>query len=365
MSSLAEAVPVAGLPQSRRLVAAGRWLRSNLFSSWWNALLTGLVLYGIVTFVAKALSWGVVEAVPFSGSRAECAAASGACWAFLREKVHLVLTGTYPEPERWRAYLASGVMIAAILAFAKTPIGVAGRAVLVVVSGTCSYLLLRGGVAGLPVVESHRWNGLPLILFLSAFSMAAAFPLGVALALARWSGQRGLSLFAVGYIEAVRAIPMVAVLFAGIFILPLLLSRGAAIEPVAAILIVLTLFYAAYFAEDVRGGLQALPKGQTEAAASLGLSSAQRIRLIVLPQALRTAIPGITNSIIGSFKDTSLVAIVGMHDLLSTARMAYADPQWQAYSLEANLAIGLFYFISCWLISERARRLGHGAVKAH
>ena len=126
----------------------------------------------------------------------------------------------------------------------------------------------------------------------------------------------------------------------------------------------LTLFYAAYFAEDVRGGLQALPKGQTEAAASLGLSSAQRIRLVVLPQALRTAIPGITNSIIGSFKDTSLVAIVGMHDLLSTARMAYADPQWQAYSLEANLAIGLFYFICCWLISERARRLGHSAVKA-
>ena len=152
MNSLAETPLVVGPPQSRRLVAAGRWLRSNLFSSWWNTLLTGLALYGVVAFVAKALNWGVVDAVPFSGSRAECAAASGACWAFLREKVHLVLTGTYPEPERWRAYLASAVMIAAIFAFAKAPIGVAGRAVLVVVSGVCAYLLLRGGVAGLPVV---------------------------------------------------------------------------------------------------------------------------------------------------------------------------------------------------------------------
>ena len=363
MTLTVETIARANALPRKGLAPIQGWLRQNLFSSWWNTVLTVVTLALLVLFAWSALTWVVLEAVPFSGNRAECLNASGACWAFLSEKANLVLTGTYPAAERWRAQLASGLIIVTILVFALVPMRLAIRAAMVVGTAVLSYLLLRGGFAGLPFVESHRWNGLPLILFLSAFTMAAAFPLGILLALARWSQHRALNLAAVAYIETVRAIPMVAVLFAGIFVLPLLLTRDATIEPVAAILIVLTLFYAAYFAEDIRSGLQALPKGQIEAGASLGLTAAQRIRLIVLPQALRTAIPGMTNTIIGSFKDTSLVAIVGMHDLLSTARMAYADPLWQAYALEANIAIGLFYFLCCWMISERARRLGHGAGK--
>lgn len=354
----------SGAPRARWYRAAFTWLRENLFSGWWNTLLTVATLILLYLFVAAVVNWAVLDAVPLSGTRAECAKASGACWAFLREKVDLVLTGTYPAAERWRAYLASGLIIAMVLVFALVPIGLFLRVAMTVSTAVTSYLLLRGGVGGLPLVESHRWNGLPLVLFLSTFTMAVAFPLGILLALARWSQNRALNLAAVGYIEMVRAIPMVAVLFAGIFVLPLLLTRGTTIEPIIAILIVLTLFYAAYFAEDVRGGLQALPKGQIEAGASLGLSPTRRMHLIVLPQALRTAVPGLTNSIIGSFKDTSLVAIVGMHDLLSTSRMAYADPLWQAYALEANVAIGLFYFLCCWMISERGRRLGHDAGKS-
>jgi general L-amino acid transport system permease protein len=343
--------------------AAHAWLRANLFSSWWNTLLTLATLTALYGFVSILLRWGIFDAVPLSGDRDGCIKASGACWAFLREKADLILTGTYPAPERWRAHAATGVIVVLIVIQLLVPLRIAVRIGLLMVAAGASYLLLRGGVAGLPLVESHRWNGLPLVLFLSVFSMAAAFPLGIVLALARWSRNRTLNLAAVGYIETVRAIPMVAVLFAGVFVLPLVLARGATIEPVTAILIVLSLFYGAYFAEDVRAGLQALPQGQIEAGESLGLSGWQRLRLIILPQALRTAVPGLTNSVIGSFKDTSLVAIVGMHDLLSTSRMAYADPLWQAYALEANIAIGLFYFFCCWMISERGRRLGHPVVQ--
>jgi general L-amino acid transport system permease protein len=343
--------------------AARAWLRANLFSGWWNTLLTLATLALLYSFVSASLRWGVYDAIPLSGDRDSCLKASGACWAFLREKADLILTGTYPAPERWRAHAATAIIVVLVLIQLLVPLRLAPRVGLLFGAAGASYLLLRGGVAGLPLVESHRWNGLPLVLFLSIFSMAMAFPLGIALALARWSRNRALNLAAVGYIETVRAIPMVAVLFAGVFVLPLVIARGATIEPVTAILLVLTLFYAAYFAEDVRAGLQALPRGQIEAGESLGLSGFQRLRLIVLPQALRTAVPGLTNSVIGSFKDTSLVAIVGMHDLLSTSRMAYADPLWQAYALEANIAIGLFYFLCCWMISERGRRLGHPVVQ--
>ncbi len=346
-------------PKRYWLRTALSWLRVNLFSGWWNTLLTLATLAALYIFVSACLRWGVFNAVPLSGDHNSCLTASGACWAFLHEKADLILTGTYPAPERWRAYTATGVIVALILIQLLAPLRIALRVGLLLGAAGVSYLLLRGGVAGLPLVESHRWNGLPLVLFLSIFSMAAAFPLGIVLALARWSRNRTLNLAAIGYIETVRAIPMVAVLFAGVFVLPLVIARGAAIEPVMAVLLVLVLFYAAYFAEDVRAGLQALPHGQVEAGASLGLSGWQRLRLIVLPQALRTAVPGLTNSVIGSFKDTSLVAIVGMHDLLSTSRMAYADPLWQAYALEANIAIGLFYFLCCWMISERGRLLGH------
>jgi general L-amino acid transport system permease protein len=356
---------MATLPhRPSRITGARIWLRENLFSGWWNSLLTLATLAGLYTIISASLNWGIFQAVPFSGDRAQCLAAQGACWAFLREKAELILTGTYPADQRWRAYVATGIVVALIIVQLLFRMRVLLRVALLIVAAVASYVLLRGGVGGLPLVESHRWNGLPLVLFLSVFSMAAAFPLGVVLALMRWSGDRTLNLAAVGYIETVRAIPMVAVLFAGIFVLPLVLARGATIEPVMAILFVLTLFYAAYFAEDVRAGLQALPVGQIEAGKSLGLSGWHRLRLIVMPQALRTAVPGLTNSVIGSFKDTSLVAIVGMHDLLSTSRMAYADPLWQAYALEANVAIGLFYFLCCWLISERGRRLGHPVAKS-
>ncbi len=340
-----------------RMRIARRWLRENLFSSAWNTLLTlGCGVFAVWA-VLGMLRWGLIDAVGPGGTLEDCKAASGACWAFLREKSALILTGTYPQEERGRAYAAAILMTLVTAVAAFVPMRLWIKAALLAVTAVASYMLLRGGVAGMPVVESARWNGLPLILFLSVFTLAAAFPVGVILALVRWKGRGLPQQLAIGFIEGIRAIPMVAVLFAGVFILPLAMPQGTAIEPVLAILIVLTFFHAAYLAEDVRAGLQSLPVGQSEAAASLGLSPLQTIRLVVLPQALRVAVPGITNTVIGGFKDTSLVAIVGMHDLMSTARMAYADPLWQAYALEGNLAIALFYFLACWVISDRGQAL--------
>jgi general L-amino acid transport system permease protein len=334
------------------------WLKKNLFRNAWNTALTLACSAVALLALIGAVRWGIVDAVPVSGTLEECRTASGACWAFLREKWLLILTGTYPPDERWRAFAVCALILLAMGTAAFTRLRLVWKSSWLGLTAIASYLLLRGGVFGLPVVESARWNGLPLVLFLSVFTLAAAFPLGVSLALVRWCARPFFQRAAVLYIEVIRAIPMVAVLFAGVFILPLLMPPGAGIDPVLSILIVLTFFHAAYFAEDVRAGLQALPRGQIEAADSLGLKGWQRIALVVLPQSLRIAMPGVTNTVIGGFKDTSLVAIVGMHDLISTARMAYADPLWQAYALEANIAIGCFYFAACAVISWWGRKAG-------
>jgi len=162
---------------------------------------------------------------------------------------------------------------------------------------------------------------------------------------------------AASYIELIRGVPLLIVLFMGLFILPMIMPRGFFIEPLFAILVALMLFHAAYFAEDIRGGLQVLPSGQFEAADSLGLSYRRKVLLIILPQAVKKALPAILNTLIGGYKDTSLVVIVGIHDMLSTAKMAYSDPGWQRYGLEAYFFVGVWYFVSCWCLSAYGRHL--------
>ncbi|HIP40520.1 MAG TPA: amino acid ABC transporter permease [Desulfocapsa sulfexigens] len=162
---------------------------------------------------------------------------------------------------------------------------------------------------------------------------------------------------AAGYIELIRGIPLLMVLFMGLFVLPMVMPRGFFLEPLFAILVALMLFHAAYFAEDIRGGLQTLESGQVEAADSLGLGYWPKVLLIVLPQALKQSLPAIFNTLIGGYKDTSLVIIVGIHDIISTAKMAYSDPGWQRYGLEAYFFVGIWYFCSCWCLSAYGRHL--------
>ncbi len=344
-------------PRRPRAVVAWEWARANLFDGWVNTALTLVTVGFLLWFVPIAVRWLAIDAVGFGGDVASCKTAGGACWAFLRAKGDVILTGTYPFDERWRAQVAAAVTLVTVAVALFWRGGFLGLAALFLAACLIDLVFLSGGVLGLSPIDATRWNGLPLVLFLSVFTMAAALPIGVALALARKSKAVVIRLVAVAWIEAIRGIPMVAVLFAGVFIQPLLMPPGWHVSSMISIFVVLTIFHAAYFAEDVRSGLDDFDKGQIEAALSVGLTARQTLRFVVLPQALRTALPALTNSIIGGYKDTSLVAIVGLFDLMATSRLATADVEWQAYSLEANIVVGVFYLVTCIAVSERFRRL--------
>jgi general L-amino acid transport system permease protein len=341
-----------------------RWVRINLFSNIFNSIVTISVVLFLLWIVPAIFSWMFIDAVGFGGDEALCRSAQGACWPFMREKARLILFGTYPYDQQWRAALASLVVIGLVGTLMFKRLKVKHMVLLWVVGGALFVGLMLGHIMGLPTVQTVQWNGLPVFLLLAVFSLAAAFPLGIILALARFQNQHLLiRSLATGYIELIRGVPLLTVLFMGLFILPMIMPQGFFIEPLIAILVALMMFHAAYLAEDIRGGLQILPRGQFEAADSLGLSYRYKVLLVVLPQALKKALPAIFNTLIGAYKDTSLVVIVGIHDMLSTAKMAYSDPGWQKYGLEAYFFVGLWYFTSCWCLSAYGRHLEK--VKAH
>ncbi len=354
-------IPSSTAPRRPRHVVAREWAKANLFDGPINTALTLATLAFLAWAVPITVRWLAVDAVGFSGDVASCKAAHGACWAFLRVKGDVILTGTYPFDERWRAQIASLVTVVTVAVALFWRGGFGSLAGLFLAGCLVNLALLSGGFLGLSRVDATRWNGMPLVLFLSVFTMALALPIGIALAIARKAEAPVIRAVAITWIETVRGIPMVAVLFAGVFILPLLLPPGVQISSMISIFVVLTVFHAAYFAEDVRSGLDDFDHGQIEAARAIGLSPWRTLRLVVLPQALRTALPALTNSIIGGFKDTSLVAIVGLYDLMATSRLATADVEWQAYSLEANIVVGIFYLVTCLAVSERFRHLAGNA----
>lgn len=348
----------------RDAAARLRGFLADAFGTPLSALLSLATLALLALASRAALDWLVLGAVwPWQGGEA-CRARSGICWPFIVEKLNLILFGTYPHDLLWRPATASALLCALT---AQTGLGMIGRglplgpramAALWAVTLAVVLLLLGGGVFGLAPVSSIRWNGLPALLLLSVGAVALAFPLGVLLALAREQrSQPMLARLAALYIETARGVPMLTFLFVGIFVLPLTLPPGSRIEPVAAVLAALILFHAAYFAEDVRGGLRALPRGQAEAAHALGLGPRETVMQVLLPQALRRALPSIVNSVIGAYKDTSLVVVVGIHDLTATARMAFGDPEWRAFALEGYAVAGLWFFVSCAFLSMIGRGL--------
>jgi general L-amino acid transport system permease protein len=352
-----EAVAEAEAPRRAFPAAAALWLRKNLFSTWWNALLTALILWALVSLAASIFEWAVVDAVWGATSPDACTVGGGACWAVIYEKYRLILFGLYPYTEQWRPTIAMMLFVALLLAtcnrdFWKLWLGAAW-----VVGVVAIGVLMWGGVLGLTYVENSNWGGLPLTLFLSAVGLVVAFPLGVLLALGRRCDMPVVRMLSVGYIELVRGVPLITVLFMASVMFPLFLPPGVTIDKLLRAQVGLILFAAAYLAEVVRGGLQAIPKGQFEAADSLGLSYWQKMRLIVLPQALRISIPPLVNTFIGFFKDTTLVIIIGLFDLLGAAKLALTDPLWRAYYKEAYIFIGLIYFSFCFFMSRYSQWL--------
>ena len=282
-----------------------KWVRINLFSNISDSLVTLCVVLFLLWVVPATLSWLFFDSVGFSGNEALCREASGACWPFMREKARLILFGTYPYEQQWRAALACLVVISLVATLMLVRLK-PGKMIILWIIGTALFItLMLGGVLGLPEINPIKWNGLPVFLLLSVLSLAAAFPLGTLLALARHQTEHVLIRNLAGaYIELIRGVPLLTVLFMGLFILPLILPKGFIIEPLFAVLIALMLFHAAYFAEDIRGGLQSLPSGQFEAADSLGMKYQHKALFVILPQALKTALPAIFNTLIGGYKDT-------------------------------------------------------------
>lgn len=331
---------------------------------WSDALINGLGLMVLLWIVWITLDWTLLSAAGWSDSRESCGQRSGACWPFIAEKLRLIAFGTYPYGEQWRPLFGSVLLIGMVIMTGirvvelgpRWPIRWLVGAWIGVLPGV--WILMGGGLFGLDVVPTSRWNGLPVLLILAIASLAVAVVLGILLAFARArSASSMVRRCAALYVDGMRAIPMVSVLFVGVFVLPLTLPRDIHLDPMISVLVVLMCFHAAYVAEDVRAGIESIPSGQTDAGYSLGLSSYAVNRLVVLPQAMQQALPALLNTVIGAYKDTSLVLILGLFDLVATARMAFSDPLWQGHALEAYSLVGLWFFVSCAFLSWVGRRL--------
>ena len=325
-----------------------RWLGRNL--------ITVLILLLLWKVVPPFFDWAFLSAV-WQPDPAACRQATGACWGFIAEKHRFILFGTYPYEQQWRPATATVLLL--LLWFFSTwktfwkwwlaPAWAAGLAAIGV--------LMWGGVPGLPYVEQERWGGLILTLLLTTFGIAAAFPLSILLALGRRSELPLLRAFCVGYIELIRGVPLISLLFMASVMLPLFLPAGVSLDKLLRAQLALILFAAAYLAEVVRGGLQAIPKEQYEMADALGLTFSQKTIYVVLPQALRIAVPPLVSTFIGFFKDTSLVVIIGLFDLLQAIKVSLNDPAWTGFGVEAYLFASLVYFVFCYAMSRYARTL--------
>lgn len=352
------------------------WIRANLFSSWWNGLLTLAAVWLSAKALAAFVDWALLEAVWTGGAEACRAAAlaaagagasAGACWPAISENFRFMLFGVYPFAEQWRPAVGVGLMVAVGIA-AAWRIGGAGLGVrrgfwltALAAALAAAVLLTAGGAPGLAAVPSDQWGGLPLTVLLAVSGLAGAFPLGVLLALGRQSQQPVIKAVSVAYIELIRGVPLISVLFMASVMLPLFLPPELSIDKLLRAQIGIMLFTAAYIAEVVRGGLQALPKGQFEAAAALGLSYWQSLRLVILPQALRLVIPALVNSFISTFKDTSLVVVIGVFDLLNATRTALNDPSWREYQTEGFFFAGVIFWIACYAMSKYSQHLERAA----
>lgn len=332
-------------------------LRQSLFQSPASAVLTILTIWLVLMLAPPLLQWLLVKASFQAPDAQACREAGGACWAFIREKYRLILFGTYPHAEQWRPLLATVLLVASIVWTATRRLAGLQIAGLWVFTILAVATLMWGGFLGLAFVENTRWGGLPLTLILSTFGIAFAFPIGILLALGRRSRMPAIKAMCVAYIELIRGVPLISLLFMSSVMLPLFLPEGFSIDKLLRAQLAIIFFAAAYVAEIVRGGLQAIPKGQYEGAESIGLSYWQQTRKIVLPQALKVVIPPLVSTFIALFKDTSLVVIIGIFDLTQAAKAALADPAWTGFGVEAYLFIGLIYFVFCYSISRYSRSL--------
>jgi general L-amino acid transport system permease protein len=335
------------------------WIKGNLFGSWQITVTTLIVGALLLYYVPQFINWALLTASTSTNADDCRANGVGACWGVVKEKYRLIIFGRYPFEEQWRPLVATLLMVALLVASCTRYFWNKWLIVAWVVVLSAFFILMYGSlfgkldVFGLSKVETDRWGGLPLTIMLATLSIVLCFPIAIVIALGRRSKLPAIRTFCTIYVELIRGVPLISVLFMASFMFPLFMPQGVTIDVLIRVVAGVTLFAAAYMAEVIRGGLQAMPKGQTEAAASLGLSYWQTQRKIVLPQALAMVVPGIMNNFIGLFKDTSLVYIVSLYELTGSLGLALnSDADWRPYKLEGYLFIVAIYFVFCFAMSR-------------
>ena len=356
-------------------IGALLWLKTNLFSSWVNSLLTLASLYLLYIMIPPLLDWmifnasfsfGTVNLFGFDIKFSEAMATNqncgreGACWPYIYEKLYMYTYGFYPRTETWRPNIVFGLTA---LLFVIVPLVKHYKhknrvtLSLIILYPLVSYILIAGGFGILTPVSTDQWGGLLLTLIIASVGIIVSFPIGVLLALGRQSNLKVIKLFSTLFIEFIRAVPLITILFMASFVLPLFLESGNYFDKLLRALIGIALFQAAYFAEVVRGGLQAIPRGQYEAADAIGLSYFQKNILIILPQALKISIPNIVGSSISLFKDTTLVLIIGLFDMLAMVNLTSNDPYWLGRETEGFVFVTIVMWAILYTMSRYSRKL--------
>ncbi len=341
------------LPPPPSMIGPWAWTRKNFLSTPANIAMTALACWLVIETVPALADWLFFDATWTAESRDECRAkAAGACWAVIGERLSLFTYGFYPSAERWRVNLSFALLALTLvpILFDRAPLRRYALHIAAAFPFVAGWLLIGG--FGLAPVETDQFGGFMLTLVIGVTGIGFSLPLGVLLALGRQSNLRVIRILSVGFIEFIRGVPLITLLFVASTMLNYFLPPGVTFDLLLRVLIMVTLFASAYMAEVIRGGLQAIPRGQFEAADSMGLHYWSSMRLVVLPQALKISIPGIVNTYIGLYKDTTLVIIIGLLDPLGIGRASLADTRWTGLSSEVYLFVAVFFFISCFAMAR-------------
>ncbi|HXP72722.1 MAG TPA: amino acid ABC transporter permease [Stellaceae bacterium] len=349
----------------RGIVEKGwEWARANLFNSIFNSILTLLITGFIVWLAVPLFNWAVLDATYSAPNDAACKARGGACWAFIADWYKFLLFGRFPEVSRWRPALVILIFVAMMLLSSQARLK--GKHLLTMWAGgvVISVALMFGGFLGMPYVETELWNGVPLNLLLTVGGCGLAFPVAIFAALGRRSRMPAIRWLSIAYIELIRGVPLITVLFMATVMVPLFLPTGMTIAKLWRAEVAFTLFFGAYLAEAIRGGLQVIPRGQYEAADALGLGYWRKTWLVILPQALSISIPSLVNTSISAFKDTVLITVVGIFDVLGDVNNAMNAPEWRSAYWEGYSFVALLFFAVCFYMSRYSQRLERSLSRA-
>jgi len=330
----------------------------NVNSSTFNAALTLLIIFILIKYTPPLLNWLFFDA-DFAGSSKDDCTSGGACWVFVKVWFKRFMYGMYPNPEQWRINTAFFILFTLVGAAFFVPQKFKKYIILFLlfIYPFIGIKLISGGIFGLKWIETGAWGGLSLTLIVSAFALILCFPIGMFLALGRRSELPVIRYSSIGFIEIWRGVPLITVLFMSAVMFPMFLPDGTYMDKLMRVIIAITLFEAAYMAEVIRGGLQALSRGQYDAAKSLGMGYWRMHLLVILPQALKLVIPGIANTFLALVKDTPLIFVVGLLELAGMIGLAKTNPKWLGMAIEGYVFAGLVFWVICYAMSRYSQRL--------